>query len=173
MQALSDGFQGFYTGLLAVVATLQLRFAQVLTLGASLGDRLHTYAKQFEPTLQESVDPDMRRWIPQISMYVCKSLGVSLAWMMQRVIFGFTSATKGASMATQGLRDYLVKMKFIDEARLPAGDPTLTYIEVVLAGLGFYAQFCRGFSGLGYAAIILFPLSVFEWTLGLFLGSVV
>lgn len=170
--ALSDGFQGIYSGLFAVIATLQLRFAQVLTLGSSLGDSLHDHAKKIEPAVQAAVDPEFRRWVPQIMGYACKALGVSCAWMVQRVIFGFTSAMKGGQMLVKGLRDYLVGMKFVGEEFMPDGDPTLNYVEIVVSSIGFYSQFTRGFSSLGYAAVLLFPVSMFEWILGMVVGKV-
>jgi len=171
-EALSDGLTGLYSGLLAVIATLQLRFAQVLTLGASLGDGLERFATKGIPMLEQAVEPEFKKWIPQAVSYLCKMIGVMLAWMVQRVIFGFTSAVKGGQMLCRGLSSYLVRHGHIDKSLVAEGSSTFNYIEMVVSAIGFYAQFSRGFSSLGWMAIPLFPLSCFEFTLGMVVGKV-
>jgi len=170
-EALSDGLQGIYAGLMAVVATLQLRFAQVLTLGASLGDGINRLAMQMVPSLQASVEPPYRKWIPQVLNYVCKTLGVFLAWMVQRVIFGFTTAMKGGQMLCRSTGAYLVRHEMVAPELIAMDSPTYHYVELAVCAIGFYAQFSRGF-GLGWMAVPLFPISCFEWGLGMIVGEV-
>jgi hypothetical protein len=171
-EALSDGFQGMYAGLIAVIATLQLRFAQVLTLGASLGDGLHQIVSKFAPAIQEAMDPEFAKWVPQGLMYVCKFVGVSLAWFVQRMIFGFTSAMKGGPLLCRGVRKVLVLNKVVDDSFLHEDSANFNYASFAVSALGFYAQFNRGFGNLGFAAIIFFPLSCFDTVIGWLLGSV-
>jgi len=168
---LSDGFQGLYAGFLAVVATLQIRFARVLTLGNSLGDGIHRLVHGLEPQLEEAASPEFKKWVPKVVRYVCKSVGVMLAWMVQRVIFGFTSAMKGGQMIVRGAGSYLVRNGHLSEEYSNQDSPTFKYIEFMVCGIGFWSQFQRGF-GLGYFAIFLFPCTMVEYTLGLLLGSV-
>lgn len=169
--ALSDGLQGLYAGLMAVIATLQLRFAQVLTLGASLGDGINSLAERMVPSLQASVDPEYRKWVPQVLSYVCKALGVTLAWLVQRVIFGFTTAMKGGQMLCRSTGAYLVRHEMMAPEFFAVDSPTYHYVELAVCAIGFYAQFSRGF-GLGWMAVPLFPISCFEWGLGMVVGKV-
>merc|ERR1711998_172168 len=171
-EALSDGLTGIYAGVMAVIATLQLRFAQVLALGASLGTGLERFATKGIPMIEDAVEPEFKKWVPQVVSYACKSLGVALAWMVQRVIFGFTSALKGGQMLCRGLASYLVRHKYVDAHLVEEGSPTFSYIEMVVSAIGFYSQFSRGFTSLGWMALPLFPLTCFEWTLGMVVGKV-
>jgi hypothetical protein len=170
-EELRDGLNGLYTGLFAVFSTLQLRFAQVATLGASLGEALQRQAKRIEPALQETCSPEFKKWVPQVVSYACIVFGVSLAWMVQRVIFGFTSAVQGAQMLCRGGGAYLVRNGYVDAEHMVEGSATFNYVEMLLGAIGFYAQFSRGF-GLGWMAMPLFPVSCVEFTLGMLVGRV-
>lgn len=168
---LSNALGGIYAGFMAVVATLQLRFAQVVTLGASLGTNLQRIAVQWEPQIEASLDPEYRRWVPQFVSYATKFIGVAMAWLVQRLIFGFTSAMKGSQMLCRGVGGYLVRHKHVDPSFIVEGSATFNYVETAITAIGFYSQFMRGFT-LGWASIFLFPLSTVEFFLSSVIGNV-
>jgi len=169
----SDGLQGIYAGALAIIATLQLRFAQVLTIGSSLGDGIYKTVQQVEKPIQEAVSPEHRKWIPQMVKYACKAFACTLAWFLQRLLFAFTSAQKGAAMLLRNGSSLLVRMGKLDPEMVAEGSSTFNYVEMVVGALGLYWQWQNGF-GLGWVmGTLLFPISCVEYTLSIVIGHAI
>ena len=67
-----------------------------------------------QPVLKKCIDEDYHKWIVPGITYVCKSVAISIAWTIQRVISAFHSAVRGGQLAGKGVVHYLHKYGFID-----------------------------------------------------------
>jgi len=157
----SNALSGLWMGFLSVVAVLRLKFAQAIALGATIGNIFHVYVEGYvSPILHKVIPVSYHKWIPVIISYGCKTIGVSVAWTIQRVISAFYSSIRGAQMFTYGAVNYLARNGYqsIDEK-----SPLNMFIIGLIAWCGFAWQLQSGFS-LGFPLnVILFPLSVLEW----------
>jgi hypothetical protein len=70
----------------------------------SIASYLNIPAKKFvEPAMKLVVPEDYHKWIPVTVGWACKSLGMSVAWFIQRVVSAFTSAIRGGLMCVRHL----------------------------------------------------------------------
>jgi hypothetical protein len=133
---------GVYTSWLAVVATLKIQFAQTITMALSIAFYLNIPAKKFvEPAMKLVVPEDYHKWIPVTVGWACKSLGMSVAWFIQRVVSAFTSAIRGGLMCVRHLMQYAIKNGITLGGFIPVDDKD-TYLDEAagwtLAAIGFY-----------------------------------
>jgi len=157
----SNALSGLWMGFLSVVAVLRLKFAQAIALGATIGNIFHGYVETWmSPILHKVIPVAYHKWIPVIISYSCKTVGVSIAWMIQRVISAFYSSIRGAQMFTFGAVNYLARNGYqsIDEK-----SHLNMFIIGLIAWCGFAWQLQSGFSLSFPLNILLFPLSVLEW----------
>lgn len=113
---LSMALGGLYTGFMGVVATLRVRFAQTITLGACIGSTFSGVAqKALQPVLLHVVPSEYAKWVPVIIDHVCKGIGVAIAWTVQRVISAFYSAIRGAQLFSRGVLKYAVRNNYVAE----------------------------------------------------------
>eukprot|EP00977_Amphora_coffeiformis_P011073 scaffold2655_cov179-Amphora_coffeaeformis.AAC.6 len=97
---------------------------------------------------------------------------MSIAWSIQSVISGFTSALKGGLMMAQAFYQFCV-YRNIDLFGLIPPDNTKSVVDealsYVFAGLGFYVQFKSGFTLPAPLNLLLWPLQLAEqyirWTI--------
>ena len=78
--ALDRGFKGVYTAWIAVVAVLKVQFAQMIALGAAIGDFLGQLLRV--PATQIMVhlmSKETHKWIPTYINYSCKAIAVAVA----------------------------------------------------------------------------------------------
>eukprot|EP00656_Telonema_subtile_P028970 TRINITY_DN3178_c0_g1_i2.p1 TRINITY_DN3178_c0_g1~~TRINITY_DN3178_c0_g1_i2.p1 ORF type:complete len:347 (-),score=93.79 TRINITY_DN3178_c0_g1_i2:38-1078(-) len=162
-------------GLMAVVAVLRIKFAQTITFGSSMGSQIEERLSTgwFPQQLELAIPPEFHKWVPSIITYGCRVLGIAAAWTVQRALFAFHTSVKGGRMIARGGLRYAGKLKGFD-AGLYEDSPNLLYLEATLAAIGFYAQFVRGFSAVGWVGVVLFPvfmpLNIIEFTIGLIIG---
>merc|ERR1719231_378971 len=103
------------------MATLRLRFARAITLGCNIGSYIAKPAKkQLLPKIQPYIPPEYHKWAPVIIDYLCKSFGISLAWILVRVINSFNAAARGAHMFVAGVDGYAKKhgMMWLSEGQM-------------------------------------------------------
>ena len=107
------------------------------------------------------------KWAPVIIDYLCKSFGISLAWILVRVINSFNAAARGAHMFVAGVDGYAKKhgMMWLSEGQM---DDIFAWS---LAALGVYFQLSSFFYLPWYLAIPLFPLTVVESVLTNMVGT--
>jgi len=161
-KTLNDAIAGIYTGWVGVVATLKLQFAKVIALGASIGQLIKKPAEVvLVPILSRVMPEDYHPWIEVIIGTLCKSVAISFAWMIQRVISAFHSAIRGGLMFSRGILRWANKEGYIklheDESMLDE------YAGWAMAALGFYTQFRLRFTLPWILSIILWPYTVAEW----------
>eukprot|EP00658_Telonema_sp_P-2_P079689 TRINITY_DN7772_c0_g1_i1.p1 TRINITY_DN7772_c0_g1~~TRINITY_DN7772_c0_g1_i1.p1 ORF type:complete len:253 (+),score=49.11 TRINITY_DN7772_c0_g1_i1:169-927(+) len=162
-------------GLMAVVAVLRIKFAQTITFGASLATQIKDLVAVgwLPKQLESALAPAYHKWIPTIIDYSCKIFGISCAWTVQRGLFAFHTSIRGGKMLARGGLSFTAKLKGFDAARYE-GTPNMLYLEALLAVVGFYAQFVRGFSSTGLLGYVLFPvflpLNICEFMIGMIIG---
>lgn len=155
---------GINAGFLAVIATLKLEFAKTITLGNSIGSVLEPPAKEYAlPLLEKVMPPEYRKWAWPLISYSIRSVAISIAWFVQRVISAFHSAIRGGLMFSRNIMKYLSDMNIYkinhEESML---DELVGY---ALAALGLWFQLSMGFAVPFPLNIILFPFTLLEYFL--------
>eukprot|EP01042_Synura_sphagnicola_P018201 gene18201-23014_t len=155
---------GINAGFLAVIATLKLEFAKTITLGNSIGSVLEPPAKEYVlPLLEKVMPPEYRKWAWPLISYSIRSVAISIAWFVQRIISAFHSAIRGGLMFSRNIMKYLSDMNIYkinhEESML---DELVGY---ALAALGLWFQLSMGFAVPFPLNIILFPFTLLEYFL--------
>jgi len=158
---LSDALAGINAGFLAVLATLHVRLAKAITLGSAIGTAIEIpIDKHVLPHLEKAMPPEYRKWAKPAVSYAIKSVTISLAWLLLRIISAFHSAIRGGLMFSRNILHYLSEMKYVqinhEETIL---DEVVGYS---LALLGLLYQVFYGFALPFPFKIILFPFMVVE-----------
>jgi len=165
-ERVNDALSGLYISWLAVMATLKVQFARTVTMALSIAHYLEGPAMHLEEPLKRMLPKDYHKWIPVCIRWGCKSIGMSIAWSIQRIISAFTSAIKGGLMISRGVMDYCVEHGHNPGGLIPK-DLDDTYIDEVagwsLAVLGFYIQFSFSFTAPFPFNILLMPFTLLEW----------
>merc|ERR1712146_611730 len=140
----TNALAGIWSGVFGVVCTLRIQFAQAVTLGAAIGDVLHRgVLKYLEPTVVTMIPEEhgyLKKWVPSLVRYTCRSVAVSIAWLLQRVISAFHSAVRGSEITIKGCLctlNGMVTLKKCQKKVLSCG------FALCLASpyLGFYGSF--------------------------------
>ena len=149
---------------LAVIATLKVQFARAITLGASIGEILKKPAHRFgSPGLKKLMPEEYHKWAPLLIDYTVKTVAITIAWTIQKVISAFHSAMRGGHLAGACLLNVLNKKGFIKFNDAESSiDEAIGY---VLAALGLMFQLRSGFRLPSPLNLLFFPLSVCEYVL--------
>lgn len=161
----TEALSTIWMGLLSVVATLRVHFAQAITLGCSLGEICDNHCRQYlEPAVGALLPDDLAKWAPVASGYIFRFLGCSLAWIVKRFITGFHAALRGADMFVTNSIILCKKNGYLPETFDNEGPQASAMISLV-AFVGFYWQVSNNF-GLPFPlSILLLPASIAEWVL--------
>jgi len=160
-QKMMDMIYGIANSLMAVIAVLKVEFAKVIALGVAIGENLRKPATIiFVPILSTALPSKYHQWISPSINLVCKSLAVTVAWYIQRVISAVESAIRGGLMFSRRILSFLNDKGILD---LKEED---TYLDEIvgwlLAFVGIYFQL-NNFFGLPFPLnLLLFPISTFE-----------
>jgi len=157
-----NALSGVYTGWIGVMASLKLQFAKTIALGAAIGKMIQRPAEMFlTPVLSRVMPKDYHPWIEVIIGTLCKSIAVSIAWTIQRIISAFHSAIRGGLMFSRGIMRYLNAKKYI------SFDEDDSYLDEavgwVAAGFGFMFQLKLRFTVPWIISILLWPFTLAEW----------
>ncbi|CUG91348.1 transmembrane protein, putative, partial [Bodo saltans] len=135
-----------WSAFMAVIATLRISFAQAITLGTSLGELAENHlSKTTGPMIQKALPQDLQKWAAPTNTFLYRFIGVSVAWLLSRVIVGFHAAMRGANMFTANAVILARERGFLDE-KFDAKGPKASAFTLLLAFLGFYWQLSNGFS---------------------------
>jgi hypothetical protein len=93
-----------------------------------------------------------------LSDWLCKSIGISIAWHIQTVISAFTSALAGGLLVSRAILLILFKGKTKHEDT--NADEIASY---AFAAAGFYFQYSMSFNTPFPLNILLFPVEVAEY----------
>lgn len=147
---ISDGFQGVYTGMMAVCALVNPTVRGIST-GAAIGDNLHKFLLPFVTPLLEKHVPikNAHKWILEGLTYGCKAVGVFVGLVLSRFSMFFMTASKGAELITQGVH-YLLA----DRLKRPGleSPPVRSAVQTGLTVVGFVCQ------AIGYMPFLIWIL---------------
>lgn len=154
--------QQLATALFAVLATLRLRLAKALTLGASLSSVANTWGAGpvAIDAVAKALPDDSKRLAPLIVNGTLRTLGFVVAWILYRPVTAFYAAMRGAQMLVAAGIDYMQRNGTV------AKDSPLIQYRALIGGLigfaGFFWQFSQGFTLPFVLRFFLFPFSAAE-----------
>ncbi len=169
-EKMSEALGLLWGAVLSVIATLRIQFAQAITLGCSLGTMLHTnFDKNLQPVITQALPTELQKWAPVLSRYTFRSIGVTFAWFMQRIISGFHCAIRGGNMFVTNAVKLAKKHNYLP-ADFEEESPKVTAAATAVALLGFYWQFSNGFALPFPLNVLLLPVTIAEWILEYWVG---
>jgi len=163
----NKALSGLYSGFLAAVMVVQYEFAKTVTLGASLGDFMEKSIDiVLDPLLDMTVPKEYHTWIDLIEKYICRSVGVVIAWSIQFYNSLLHCAVAGSLIFSRALVPFLNQRDIIHVENLED-----TYLDEIIgwtvAVFSIFVQYLFGFHLLFPFNVILSPLLGVEWTLRL------
>lgn len=165
-EKVSAALEGLTIAVVAILATLRVKFAKAITLGTAIGNVLEQILAPFTtPFLQAALPDDYDKWVPVISRYAFRYAGISMSWLLMRIITAVFAAIKGSELFLFGLLAYLENFGYVERGFFQKGNPIIVLAWAVLALLGAYLQISSGFSLPFLLSILFFPLTVLEQTI--------
>jgi len=166
-QKLQEALSGIYAGLVSVLATLRLQFARTITLGSTIGEVIASPAIKYgHPIIAAMVPSDYHKWIDVILTYIARSIGVSIAWTLSRIVATVHSAMRGSQVFCESFARWTGKRGYM---LLSNGYWDEVFI-CVCAVLGFYIQIKSWFSLPWILYLPLFPVVITERILTYLVG---
>jgi len=165
-----NALEGIYQGFVSMVLVVRFSFAKTVALGNSIAENLFRVVDfVFEPILDRILAEEYHPWIMLIISYICKSVGVTMAWALQFYQSLVQCAIAGGLTFSRNLIAYLNKIGKIQI------DMEKSFLdEIVGWGLAFFSvvfQYITGFHLLFPFNFLFFPLRAFEWTLRAYAAS--
>lgn len=162
-------FANMWTATLSAASTVKLVFARTIALGVSIGNNLYRPIERYIiPLLVRNTAPTYHKWYPMVFSYICRMIGASLAFQIQRILSTVSSAMKGGHM-------------LIDNFALLCETRGITYLSEgylddilawALVAVGIYAQIFL-FTSLPFIIkLLFFPAFLIEWILTSLVSSV-
>eukprot|EP00804_Cyclotella_cryptica_P018339 CCRYP_015459-RA/>CCRYP_015459-RA protein AED:0.02 eAED:0.02 QI:616/1/1/1/0.5/0.33/3/1871/173 len=151
-----DAVLEFYSWL-SVLAVLTIEFARTIALALTIADFVRKFMNRWvAPTIEKATPVEYKKWVPILVDWICKGIGVSLAWRIQTVISAATSAMAGGLIISRAILLLVAKGKDHNDTR---ADEAASYI---FAGAGFYFQYYVGFKAPFPLNLVLWPLDIAE-----------
>lgn len=80
-------FANLWTATLSACATVKLQFARTIALGVSIGNYLNRPVMRYVvPLIESFTDKTYHKWYPVVASYVCRMIGASVAFQIQRIL---------------------------------------------------------------------------------------
>ena len=152
---------------LTASAAVKLKFAKVIALGASVGEFLEKPAQKYLlPRLKARMDEKYHRWLPTIIEYVCRTIGVSIAFRLYRVLATVSTSIRGGEMILRNINALCAKknMQFLTNG------PADEILAMGVVATGVYAQLLGPQSSM-LVRLLLFPLAISEQILTVWVGT--
>jgi len=166
-QKLQEALSGIYTGLVSVLATLRLQFARTITLGSTIGEVIAPPAIKYgHPIIAAVIPADYHKWIDVVLTYIARSIGVSIAWTLNRIVATVHSAMRGSQIFCEAFARWTAKRGF---TMLSRGYWDEIFVAAC-AVLGFYVQIKSWFSLPWLLYLPLFPVVFMERILQYLIG---
>ena len=163
-QQLMDALSGISAGFFAVIATLKAKFAESVTLGICLGKMFEKAIKGVFLKEVQSIMGRYRKWADPMITYLCRFIGISIAYTLQRVIFSFYSAVRGADIFLAALAVTLAWKADVETSI------NINAIKLGLGILGFVKQLYTGYGVFFPLNILLAPAFIADWFIGVFVA---
>jgi len=163
----NKALSGLYSGFLAAVMVVQFEFAKTVTLGASLGDFMEKSVDiLLDPFLEMILPKEYMAWVDLIEKYICRSIGVTIAWAIQFYNSLLHCAVAGSLIFSRALIPFLNQRGVLHIENLED-----TYLDEIigwiLAVVSIAVQAAFGFKLLFPFNVVLSPFLGVEWTLRL------
>ncbi|KAL3786093.1 hypothetical protein HJC23_003210 [Cyclotella cryptica] len=156
-QRVNDAIASLYKTWLSVLAVLTIEFARTIALALTIADFVRKFMNRWvAPTIEKATPVEYKKWVPILVDWICKGIGVSLAWRIQTVISAATSAMAGGLIISRAILLLVAKGKDHNDTR---ADEAASYI---FAGAGFYFQYYVGFKAPFPLNLVLWPLDIAE-----------
>lgn len=149
------------SAIVLILSAIYVTFVRALALGKAIGDTGRTFAdRHITPKATEMAPIEYRKWVPYAIHYMCTTLAMSFAFMLQRCISAIHSALRGGMLFTRTVFAYLDKHKImkIDHEQSSLDE----IIGISLAVVGFLFQWQCGFALFFPLNLVLFPFSLVE-----------
>ena len=168
-ETLSAALGALWLTCLGMLATLRLRLARTLVLGASISEQLVPLAtRHAKPLLDAQLPAELAKWSPTLVDGGVKALLLLLSLFLSRLVGAAHAALRGGQLAaTHGLA--LLKAKGL--LRLPVDEKLTNSVALGLAALGVLAQTSAGFAVPFPLSLVVLPLTTAEWALQLAVGA--
>jgi len=159
-EKINNALSGLYMSWISVIAALKVKFARTITLAMSVADVIKKPCSMYlTPALLVVVPAEFQRWIPVAVGWFCTSVGITVAWYIQRVMSAVVSSVRGGLQCSRALMRFAAQHGISGGGAVKA-DHTETALDEVLgwtlAALGFYFQYSLGFQ-------VPFPFNVLLW----------
>lgn len=158
-----------WTATLSAATTVKLVFARTIALGVSIGNNIYRPLERYViPLLIANTDPTYHKWYPMVFSYICRMIGASIAFQIQRILSTVSSAMKGGHM-------------LIDNFALLCETRGITYLSEgylddiaawLLVAIGIYSQIFLFTSLPLLIKLLFFPAFIMEWILTTLVSSV-
>jgi len=163
----NKALSGLYSGFIAAVMVVQYEFAKTVTLGASLGDFMEKSIDiVLDPLLDMSVPKEYHSWIDLIEKYICRTIGVTIAWAIQFYNSLLHCAVAGSLIFSRALVPFLNQRGVLHIDNLED-----TYVDEIIgwavALVSIFVQYTLGFKLIFPFNVILSPVLGVEWSLRL------
>lgn len=159
------------TALMAILATLKVKFARSFTLAQGITEAiLPSLELVLIPGIEAFVPVEYKKWVKPTFAFIVNMVIVSFAVTLQRIIDSIYSSIRGGLMFSRNIMEYLT-IKGIYKI-----DHNETIIDEIfgyaLALIGFYFQFRIGYQIPFFFRLFLFPLTFLENLLLVLVGTV-
>lgn len=147
---------------MAVLAVLKIKFARTISLALTIANFFQRLIDRFiVPIVDKATPSDYKKWVPILSDWICKSIGVSIAFKVHTIITAFTSSLVGGLMMSRAIIEILAKHgQGPKDHNDTIADEVASYI---FAFLGFYFQYTHMFSAPFPLNIVLSPVQFAEY----------
>mmetsp|Transcript_25286 Transcript_25286/g.37616 ORF Transcript_25286/g.37616 Transcript_25286/m.37616 type:complete len:306 (+) Transcript_25286:67-984(+) len=147
---------------MAVLAVLKIQFARTIALALTISDFFQSFIdRSVVPIIDKATPAEYKKWVPVLTDWMCKSIGVGVAWKIQTIITAFTSSLAGGLMMSRAVIVILAKHgKGPKDHNDTIVDEVASY---VFAFLGFYFQFTQDFRAPFPLNVILAPVQLAEY----------
>lgn len=160
----TENLLGINAGVVAIIATMKIQFAKTIALGNSISKMAEPPAKEYLlPILESFLPEEYRNWASFILMYSIKTISISIAWSLKRVLSSFHSAIRGGVLFARYLFKYLHSMNLVS---IDLEDSAIEKIlGHLIACLGLWFQLTFGFKLPYPLNFMLFPVTLVEYFL--------
>jgi len=164
-QQVMDALTGISSGFFAVLATLKVKFAEAVTLGVCLGKMAEKGIKKLFLRELQNLAGDYKKWVDPCLTYLCRFVGISFAYTLQRVIYAFYTSVRGADiilMCVAALMSAKRKGDLVDSET----NTKWLIAKLGIGLLGFFKQLVWGFGLTFPLNVLLSPALAADWFIG-------
>lgn len=161
VSAISSSFVGVYS-------VLKVEFSRTIALGVVIGEALRKPAAYFlVPIISTALPKTYHQWISPCINIACKSIAITIAWFIQKIVSSVQSAIRGGLLFSRSVLKYLN-----DKGYIQFNDEDSYLDEIIGWIIAFYGIFFQinSFFVLPFPLnYLLFPITMFEnwlmWTI--------